>query len=419
MPDMQIFSIAVRLRWKPPSHHDLTGGGADSRRPVNRSRQALFFQPFRFLDVEFEVVSDTPEIVGLFRAALSRLAVDRPLQRPLRFVVLADPLKRGIPVMDLDGSSFEVHRSDLLPGIAYMKVMQEVYRRVRSHLLVHGAAVCRDGAGIVFPASSSVGKTTLAVRLVMEGWGFLSDDLAAVDVETGEMAPLPRSLGIRWGTLSKLGLEGIVEVGRLPYVSGGEKRLFDVDSIRLDAVPAGCRFTRLILLTPPGPDEPVEQPEGAAALSIVVDRVEPAFLEALRGLPGVEGVDVEEGHLVELTVEHESAPLAANLEGLAEAHHVMIFDRGPAKGPEKSPEGSPDPRFDGTPTIDTVGTIDAARELAKSFLGGPRSGLLQDRFGGSAASMIFGIAGLLEGVPCHRMTVGDLDEMVRLVYNLR
>ncbi len=41
----------------------------------------------------------------------------------------------------------------------------------------------------------------------MEGWDFLSDDLAAVDPGTGSMAPLPRALGIRGGTQALLGLE--------------------------------------------------------------------------------------------------------------------------------------------------------------------------------------------------------------------
>jgi len=374
---------------------------------MNIPQAAPFTRSFRLLDVAFEVRSDSREIVELFGAAIPRLAAEPQGDRSLRFIVLAHPDGQRSPVIDLDGRVFEVCRADLLPGVAYMKVMREVYTHVGSHLLVHAAAVSREGTGVIFPASSSVGKTSLAIRLVMDGWGFLSDDIAAIKVDTGSMAPIPRSVGIRHGTLVMLGLDGLDEVGRLPYITGGQKRLFDAESIRSGCVSSGCNLSHLILLDMP------DQGEGAGLLddpfSIVVDREDEGFIKDLLRLPGVEGIDVGEGDLVDLEIRHGSAALVEQLDRLAEDHNVMIFDRGRSKADITM--------FDERPTLEPIGAAEAARWLVRGFLGGPRSRLLKARFGGSVASMVFELAGLLEGVRCHRMTVGDLEEMVRLVYN--
>ena len=369
----------------------------------------LLSRSFRMLDVEFEVRSDSREIINLFGAALPRFAAQPLGVRPLRFIVLAHPGGQRSPVIDLDGRTFKVRRADLLPNVAFMKVMREVYTRVGSHLLVHAAAVARDKAGLIFPASSSAGKTTLALRLVMDGWSFLSDDLAALEPDTGSMTPLPRSLGIRHGTLVMLGLDGMDDVGRLPYITGGQKRLFDADSIRPGCVATGGRLSHLILLSLPDGGEGMRFRDGL--FSIVVDRADEGFIADLLRIPGVEGVDVDGEDLIDLGIRHSSAALVEGLEGLAENHNVMIFDR-------KYEEVPAVPRFDGRPTLRPLGTAEAARELARSFLGGPRSKLLRERFGGSVASMVFELAGILEGVQCHRMTVGDLEEMVRLVYDV-
>ena len=369
---------------------------------------ALFSRSFRFLDVEFEVCSDTKPVVDLFGAALPLLEQSSLDGDPLRFVIQTKRGSLDKPTITFEDRSFAVHNSDLLVGIAYMRVMQEVYRRVESHILIHGAAVSKDGMGLIFPASSSSGKTTLAARLVMEGWDFLSDDLAAVDPGTGSMAPLPRSLGIRGGTRAMLGMENLKEIGRLPYISGGEKMLFDVESIRPGCIPSSARMSRLVLLNSSN-GELLSSPIGST-LFLSADRPDGAFVDSLCALPGVESVDVKEGAFVELEIRHNRSGLFSEIESLADEKDVMIFERGGSEAPAI--------RFDGRPSMERINTIDASRELARNFLGGSRSRLLATRFNGSAASMIFELTGLLEEVECYRILTGDLEEMVRLLYTV-
>lgn len=47
----------------------------------------------------------------------------------------------------------------------------------RGRFALHAAGVAQGGHVVLFPAGSGAGKTTLALALVSQGWGFLSDDM--------------------------------------------------------------------------------------------------------------------------------------------------------------------------------------------------------------------------------------------------
>ncbi len=66
------------------------------------------------------------------------------------------------------------------------------------HLLViHGAALERDGVGLVMPATSGSGKSTLCAGLVLRGWRLLSDEMIVIDPKDGSMRPLPRPISLK------------------------------------------------------------------------------------------------------------------------------------------------------------------------------------------------------------------------------
>lgn len=69
--------------------------------------------------------------------------------------------------------------------------------------LFHGAALVRDGQGILFAAAAGSGKTTLTASLLAEGYGFMTDELTAIDAH-GRMEGLARPLNIKSGSLDLL-----------------------------------------------------------------------------------------------------------------------------------------------------------------------------------------------------------------------
>lgn len=55
----------------------------------------------------------------------------------------------------------------------------------RSRFALHAAAMARsDGAVVLFPGASGAGKTTLALGLLRQGWGFLADDMVFLNDHT-------------------------------------------------------------------------------------------------------------------------------------------------------------------------------------------------------------------------------------------
>jgi HprK-related kinase A len=70
---------------------------------------------------------------------------------------------------------------------------------LRSHswLMLHSAAVERDGGVMLFPAWPGSGKTTLCAALVHRGWRLFSDEFGLVAPSTCEVAPIPRPMPLK------------------------------------------------------------------------------------------------------------------------------------------------------------------------------------------------------------------------------
>jgi HprK-related kinase A len=65
------------------------------------------------------------------------------------------------------------------------------------YLIIHSAVVERNGGALLLPAPPGSGKSTLCAALVARGWRLLSDELALIDMETGQIVPLPRPISLK------------------------------------------------------------------------------------------------------------------------------------------------------------------------------------------------------------------------------
>ena len=69
------------------------------------------------------------------------------------------------------------------------------------HLVMHAGAVARDGRAVVLPGSSNRGKSTLTTALVRDGFGYLTDEAAAIDA-TGTCRPFAKAIALDPGSFS-------------------------------------------------------------------------------------------------------------------------------------------------------------------------------------------------------------------------
>ena len=91
----------------------------------------------------------------------------------------------------------------------------------RRFLLLHAAAVERDGRALLMTGHSGAGKSTLAALLGERRWRFLCDEFALVDLETGTLHPFPRAISLKNEALQLFEAVGTDRLG--PVLAGTPK----------------------------------------------------------------------------------------------------------------------------------------------------------------------------------------------------
>lgn len=95
-------------------------------------------------------------------------------------------------------------RDTVIPILEWMILDASVNQLGTSHLLFHAGAVVRRGQGLLLPAVSGRGKTTLTAALIAEGFSLCSDEMGMIELLTGQLVTFPRSLRIRAGSYAAL-----------------------------------------------------------------------------------------------------------------------------------------------------------------------------------------------------------------------
>lgn len=72
-----------------------------------------------------------------------------------------------------------------------------VSTQIQSYLIIHAAVIERNGLAAILPAPPGSGKSTLCASLIHEGWRLLSDELALIDLDTLQVVPMPRPVGLK------------------------------------------------------------------------------------------------------------------------------------------------------------------------------------------------------------------------------
>ncbi len=65
------------------------------------------------------------------------------------------------------------------------------------HLVIHAAVVEREGGALILAADPGSGKSTLCAALVDAGWRLISDELALVNLKTGQICPIARPISLK------------------------------------------------------------------------------------------------------------------------------------------------------------------------------------------------------------------------------
>ncbi|NED95108.1 hypothetical protein G1H11_07250 [Phytoactinopolyspora alkaliphila] len=109
----------------------------------------------------------------------------------------------GLSARMADGQ--EAGRQEAGPHAAWPALEAQIERS--ADLLLHAGAVERDGRAVLFPGVSGVGKSTMTAACLSCGFGYLSDEAVAVDLGSGHITGMPRSLMLTPWAVRALGMD--------------------------------------------------------------------------------------------------------------------------------------------------------------------------------------------------------------------
>lgn len=74
----------------------------------------------------------------------------------------------------------------------------------RRFLLLHAAAVAREGQSLILTGESGAGKSTLAALLGERGWTFMGDEFVLIDPPSGDAHPFPRPVSLKNASIAEM-----------------------------------------------------------------------------------------------------------------------------------------------------------------------------------------------------------------------
>jgi len=170
--------------------------GVKVRAGVRRAVGAPGSGSFRALSTNVAVECDDPEVMLTIERVLAPLRSDDPPRELIRVGV--DSEDRWFVAA---GDDDPVIAGSRLAAVlrAVSEVNNLAVASVPDHLVFHAGAVSGPAGAIVLPAASNSGKSTLTTALVSAGFGYLSDEVAAIDFGLG-CHPYPKAIALDPGS---------------------------------------------------------------------------------------------------------------------------------------------------------------------------------------------------------------------------
>lgn len=269
--------------------------------------------------------------------------------------------------------------------LALLLILQEIYRRVQGFILIHASVAVRDNKALVLSGRAGIGKTTLLMNLLKEGFTCFSDDICPLEKDSGLVFPFPRAAWIE-----KARQVGPARVKRLK-----DPICVIQDATQLSPCPAGC----VVCL-----DSPRREEEVTLHVQLRTLPADPLIEEL--SLPGV-SLSLPGGSPPVLCVRFKSDSKAnSQIRSILDRHGPQIW-----AAVRVHEEGLD---FETKPEACRISPSQAAmwivRELKQDFLL-PDSHL-------SPGRLLFQISSLLQGADIFRVTTGIQVDLVELVKGL-
>lgn len=352
---------------------------------------------YQILDVALHLSSDSEELIKSFDLDYSWFASERT-QRTSRLEAFVQ-LREYPACIRINGRSVSLEGHPYRLNGAHYLLLRAVFAEIRSYFLFHAGVVARDGRALILAGPPGIGKTTLVLSLVEQGFDFLSDDFCAFHRKTKLVFPFPRSAWVRESPRDSSGTPVPSRPDSHTPTTRRNAHPVPVDRIRTVATSA-CRPGAVVFLDTGLPAAPFHE---IVILFKQADGVSVAELAAIGDAEVRQHTDERRRYTVRFPVRRG---LSTSVRAYLDRHQEEIWTA--------YREDAIAPDFRQEPLVDTLPTHEAAFTLLGD--------LKHDVCGSQApnarlsfSQAVFEVNSLISGVPCFRLRVGRLDSMLDIL----
>lgn len=163
----------------------------------------------RMLDTSLRIVTDSPGLAARIERELGSFRTEGGGETEVQVRFSPPP-----PRAWTSRGAVELSPEDAEEQ-AFGLIFREALDHTRSFVVLHAAALEKEGRVLLVAGPSEAGKTTLALALVARGFRILSDDYTPLHRESGLVHPFLKALGVRPGPGRRLASLG--ESEDMPY----------------------------------------------------------------------------------------------------------------------------------------------------------------------------------------------------------